>query len=86
MPMQLLSRPTFPEIWGIWPPEMVCSCNILKKKSPTANKRWSSSSGVGRGANYYTTKKHLVKNVTRGGSCEHGNGPLASVKGGEFLD
>jgi hypothetical protein len=47
--------------------------------------------GVGRGLRVSHGKKKsgLIRNVTRSlgvGCCEHGDEPLGSIKGGEFVD
>jgi hypothetical protein len=72
------------QIWRI-------AVNILNKQTCTADKRWSSSFGVRRGAkNSSPSKEELVTKLHRVsdlvGSSEHGNEPSGSIKGGEFLD
>jgi len=37
--------------WKEWPPIWMIAANILNKQSRTVDKGWSSSLGVGRGAN-----------------------------------
>jgi hypothetical protein len=61
--------------------------NILKKKSRTSDKGWSSSLGGGRGAhNSLRLNTNLLRNVTQGfgntDCCEHGNELSGYVKGG----
>jgi hypothetical protein len=47
-----------------WPPVWNVATNKLKKQSRTADKRWSSSLGVGRGANKKKKKKRiLLRNI-----------------------
>jgi hypothetical protein len=62
--------------------------NILNKQSRTADKGWSPSVGVGRGADYSPWKNRLLRNInTRlAGCCEHGNKRAGSIKGEKLLD
>jgi len=60
---------------------------MLNTQSRTADKGWSSSLGVGQWAKIFTVKSSLLRNITQGlrieaGSCEHGNRPSGSMKGG----
>jgi len=49
-----------------WPPIWRIAANILNKQSRTADKGWSSSLGVGQGANSSSTLKHiLLRNIHR---------------------
>jgi len=57
-----------------------------------ADKGWSSSLGLGDGLTTPHRKKKtacyemLCRTLNLAGSCEHGNEPSRSIKGGEFLD
>jgi hypothetical protein len=63
------------------------AANILNKQSWAANKGWSSSLGVGRGANKPSPQKTNFNEILGidAGSCKHGNEPSGSTKGWEFL-
>jgi hypothetical protein len=71
-------------------------CVYWNKQSWSAGKGWSSSLGVGRGANNSSRYKIiLLRNNTNGlglgriifeGSCEHGNEPSGSIKLWEILE
>jgi len=57
----------------------------------TADKGWSSSLGIGRGASNFYRKKtacsetlHSVADLA--GFCEHGNELSGPIKGGKFLE
>jgi hypothetical protein len=41
------------------------AANILNKQSRTGNKEWSSSFGIGRGANNSSPKKKLVTKILK---------------------
>ena len=70
-----------PPIWRV-------AANILNKQSRAADKGWSSSLGVGRGADNSSPWKPMSRNIhkARAGTCEYGNELSGSIKCGEFLD
>ena len=78
-----------------WPPIWRVAANKLNMQSRTANKGWSYSLGVGRGANNSSPVKKKLLRITHGqgassgqlaGACEYGNELSGSIKCGEFLD
>jgi len=84
------------------PPVRRVAANILNKRSLRADKGWSSSLGVGWGANNSSPwKRNKLRTIhkeshglgriydttqTMENTCECGNEPSGSVKCGEFLD
>jgi hypothetical protein len=86
MDLQELGYGERPPIWRV-------AVNILNKQSLTVDKVWSSSLGVGRGANnsspwkcIFVTKCSQTKPRTwAGAGCEWGNEPSGSIKCGNFL-
>jgi hypothetical protein len=64
---------------------------VLNRHLWRANKGWSFSLWLGEGLTTPHCKKTACYEVLHGdsdlvGCCEHGNGLLGSIKGGEFLD
>ena len=51
------------------PPLWRVAANILNKQSRTADEGWSSSLGVGRGANNPSRKTLMLRNIHRWDSC-----------------
>jgi hypothetical protein len=66
--------------------------SILTKPSRTADKRWSSTSGLDGGlSSPHLKKKQIVTKCNTGprisaGFCEYGGEPYGTIKGGKFLD
>jgi hypothetical protein len=66
-----------PPIWRV-------AVNKLNKQPRTADKVWSSSLGVGRGANNPSTLKTYVKNYPCS-TCGHDEELSSSINAGNFL-
>jgi hypothetical protein len=73
---------------GDWLQIWKVAANVLNKQSRTADKRWHSILGTGRGAKIPCRKRtNLLRNVTQGleikaGSCQHGDEPSGFIEGG----